>query len=571
MLVSILAWLWVYLLLVIESALVLLSIKIAFDFPEFGARWFQAVERKLSALALRPAVCILAVAGTAFILRGLFFPIAPIPEPTIHDEFSYLLAADTFASGRLANPTHPMWVYFESMQIDQQPTYASMYPPAQGLALALGQRLGNPFYGVWILGAVMCGAICWMLQGWLPPRWALFGAGIAVIRLATFSYWVNSYMLGAVTATGGALVLGALPRIIRAPRVFQTILFALGIALLANSRPYEGAVLAATAILIILYRLLQRRTASRVLITRVIAPLLLVMVPTIALMAYYNWRVFGNALTLPYQANRAAYASAGVFIWDSPKPAPVYRHKAIADFYTGWELKNFEEARSISGFLKLSLAKMTAAWQFYLGPVLTLPLLILPVTFRDRRTRGLLLICGVFVLALFVEAWFMPHYAAPITAAVIALCVQALRHLRVWRWKDRPVGLALVRMLAAVCVLMLGIRIAIGIFHLPVNLGWPNTWATVWTVPLGREKIVSELESQPGRQLVLVRYGPKHDPFREFVFNAADIDGSRIVWARDMGSDRNRELLDYFKDRQVWRLDGDSDPPRLSPFESGPQ
>jgi len=104
-----------------------------------------------------------------------------------------------------------------------------------------------------------------------------------------------------------------------------------------------------------------------------------------------------------------------------------------------------------------------------------------------------------------------------------------------------------------------------------VNLGWPNTWATVWTVPLGREKIVSELESQPGRQLVLVRYGPKHDPFREFVFNAADIDGSRIVWARDMGSDRNRELLDYFKDRQVWRLDGDSDPPRLSPFESGPQ
>ncbi len=561
---AILVWLWTYLLLAIEALLTLFATKVAFDFPELAARGLDELEKALRRFANRRAVSVIAITALAFLLRGLLFPVEPIPEPGIHDEFSHLLAGDTFAHGRLTNPTHPMWVHFESIHIEHQPSYASMYPPGQGMVLALGERLGNPFYGIWIAAALMCGAICWMLQGWFPPGWALFGAGLAVIRLGTFNGWANSYMPGALPALGGALVLGAMPRILRRPRAWHAVMLGIGIAILLNTRPYEGGVLSAAAVGIVLWRLARQHPGIAIVLRRVVLPLALVMIPTLAFMAYYNWRVFGNPFTLPYQVNRATYAVVGPFLWQSPKAtAPVYRHREMAAYHNGWERRAGENARTLDGFAALCVSKLNSAWRFYLGPVLTLPILILPAIFRDHRIRNLLLVCGIFILALFVEVWYLPHYSAPAAAAVLAICIQALRHVRLWEWKGRPVGRALVRMIPVVCLAMLGIRIGVAAFHLPVNVGWPDTWGTQWSVSLGRARILAELESHPGQHLVLVRYGPHHHPFREYVYNGADIDGSRVVWAREMSPEENRKLIDYFPNRQVWLLDADAEPPRL--------
>src|ERR1700720_27449 len=100
--------------------------------PQMFSGLLDAVERFGRRIAHRRIAAFLIVALLPILLRLCCLVVSPIPAPGIADEFSYLLASDTFAHERLTNPAHPMWIYFETFHVNQLPTYISKYPPAQG-------------------------------------------------------------------------------------------------------------------------------------------------------------------------------------------------------------------------------------------------------------------------------------------------------------------------------------------------------------------------------------------------------------------------------------------------------
>ena len=519
-------WVWLYDLNRIEAGWCVLALLAA------AAGWrLDAVEKIFSRLARRRSLAVLSTGLAALAIRAMILPIEPIPTPLITDEFSHLLVADTLAAGRLANPPHPMWRHFESIHVLEQPTHSSMYFPAQGAMLAIGKVVfGHPWWGVWLSNGLMCAALCWMLQQWLPPGWALFGGAVAVLRFSVFSYWNDSYWGGAVPALGGALVLGAASRIRKRPSFVNGLLFGSGAVVLLYSRPYEGFALCAAAAFVCRRQLFSKAALA-------VAALLAV---GCAGLSYYCYRVTGNPLLLPYQVNQAAYGWPMTLLWYQPRGITT-PHRELRDYYN-WELS--EHTRFLPDS---TIMKGQFLWGFFLGPCLTVPLFFLR---NDRRIRPLLIMGGAVLAAVLLEQTGYPHYFSPATGALLAVTVQGVRHMRQVR-----LGYVFAQFIPPILIATLIVRAVaapIGLHY--ISMAHLLSWCCLEEVRMGRAALREKLEKLPGQHLVIVHYGPKHSFAREWVYNEPDIDASKIVWARDMGPD-NEELKKYFSGRRVWDVE----------------
>ncbi|MEP6960614.1 MAG: hypothetical protein ABI995_00945 [Acidobacteriota bacterium] len=500
---------------------------------------FIAFESWGSRIARRPIHAALFVGLAPILTRLLLLPWFPAPLPRLHDEFSHLLLADTFAHSRLVNPVHPLWQFFESMHILVRPVYTSPYPPAQGAALALGQVItGAPWAGVMFSIGLMCAALYWMLRGWVSPGWALLGATLVAARFGVSSYWMNSFYGGAVPAAAGALVLGAVPRIVRRSHGRDAAILAAGVAILANSRPYEGFAFSIPIACFLAWRL-----RAKLFRRSFVVPLVAVLGVSALTTGYYFYRVTGSPVQMPYEYFRSNYTQTPHFIFQGMRPGPVYLHRQLWNYYAGWEPMAYRAAVSY-GDAHGPIDKAKYYARFYAGPFLAIPLLAALWHWRRKRIRFLAL-TGLWVaIALTVEVWHAAHYAAPVMGLFVLLVVEGLRHLRL-----APAGPWIVR------------AVSLASLFLPVTGGVREGNGQ------SREAIRTQLKAAGGNHLVLVRYAEHHDSGNEWVYNSADIDASPIVWAREMDPQSNRKLLAYFSGRQVWLLQPDRDPQTLLPFD----
>jgi len=514
--------------------------------------------RGLDYVADRPILAVALPGLLSFVgaaAAGLFVHVL---EPTIHDEFSYLLQADTFADGRLSNPSHPMWKHFESFHINQQPTYQSKYPPAQGFFLAIGLRAtGDPIVGVWLSSALAMSAFAWMFRGWLPPRWAAWGSLVVLIRVGITSYWAQAYWGGAVAALGGALVYGAYPRLRAAPNVRDALWLGAGLFVLSNARPFEGLLATLPVAAGLAWHFVRATAAPRaVWLSRVAVPVAVILAIDAAWIATYNKAVTGNATTMPYFVHAQTYARISQWIFGSENVPQPYRHEQMRRYYEEEELPYFErQQRATQLFIEIPWKIVRAADIPYSG-LMALPILFAIPLWRRRRTRFPLLAFLFALGGLSTLTVLLSHYGAPSAAAGFLIVTQGLRHLAACRFRGRRFG-----RVAAIGATVVAVGTSIFILH------YQGTQADSW----GRVRahVQSRMEEVEGNHLVVVQYGPLHICHFEWVYNKADIDASQVVWARDMGEAENRELIAYFlaRGRKIWLMRVDDDGVLPEPVE----
>ena len=513
-------------------------------------------------LARRPLLIPIAAALAVLAVRAALLPIWPFPRPSIYDEFSYLLQADTFAHGRLTNPPHPLWQFFESIYILQQPTYASKYPPGQALFMALGQwLLGHPWFGVWLSCGLLVAALWWALAGWLPARWALLGTLIA-LDLCTFSYWMNSYWGGAVAAIGGALVIGAYPRsrLIREGKFAW--LFGIGAVILLCTRPYEGFLLVAPTAVFLWFKRRQNRAA-------IWLPILFLGGLGIAGNAFYNFRVTGHLFRLPYQEYFAQYESVPPLIVMPLQPTKFFRHYDLQLLDEVWARDQNHKARSLR-LIPMRAADLYQTASIVFGdPLWLLPFIVVcarvaPIEAQPsaRRTDRILLAGAA------IEFIFYPHYAAPFTAVLLILLVQSLRHLRIWavaQFARRQTAREL-RAFSRFVGSLLGVTLASEASRVYAR----RTPDRIQAVNARKGRIEADLVARhPGKHVIFVRYTRPKTPHEEWIYNLADIDAQPVIWAQDMGAE-NATLLRYYAGRTYWMFQPDVDPAASLTFHSEP-
>ncbi|HXB74117.1 MAG TPA: hypothetical protein VNY05_38110 [Candidatus Acidoferrales bacterium] len=523
--------------------------------------------RVFGSVVLRPfqrrkPMALMLVCLAPLVLRVALLPAAPPPIPWIADEFSHLLLADTLAAGRVANPPHPMAAHFETLYVLQQPVYASIYPPGHGFAMAMAQGAGlDPWFGVLAETGIMLLAIAWMLRAWFPSRWVLLGLLIAMVRLGV---WMNSYWGGSLAAAGGALVVGSLTRLTHRVRARDGLVLGLGLTILVNTRPYEAVLLglvAMVALAVIGFH--SSRVAWRDRWRRLLAPIGCSLALGAALTSFYNWRVTGRPLMFPYMVSQQQYGVPQMLAFQAHVPPPVSKpYRDVMDNYW-WQRAEHNKSRQFRTFWEFNYNKLASFWHFYLHPLCSIPLIALPCVLRSRNTR-FLLCAGLFVtLGTALYPFYFPQYSAPVAGILVILSVQGWRYLAAWTRRFRGGGLLIPSAVVAVAGIG-GFLVVLALTLHSSDLGRRSL--TVPSEAVMRKQIEGRFAASGGRHLVVVRYGPNHILHFPVIYNRARIDESPVVWARELGPQRDEELLRYYANRTAWLFEPDKTPPEIEPY-----
>lgn len=306
-----------------------------------------------------------------------------------------------------------------------------------------------------------------------------------------------------------------------------------------------GAILA-----LLVWRKRRSYTLTQFIKPRFAVPLLLISGTGALFDAYYNYRVTGHPLLMPWVAYYKQYHqnTPPLLFLHAGKP-PVYRH---VDIQNTWEEQN-DEFKERKSHPVSNLRNVYRVFVFFCSPLWLFPMALAGLLTSSPRLRAGLIICFFVWFGLWIESFKTPHYIAGSVGLLPLVAIYGLRWLRVLGGTYGPI--LVLTLVVLIC--------AQG--RAPDQ---EESWSTRRRAPAPRTLAATEALKQAGRHLILVRYSPDHvDKSSDCVYNSANIDASTIVWVRDMGESKNRELLNYYTGaRKTWLYEPDADPGKLKPY-----
>jgi hypothetical protein len=260
--------------------------------------------------------------------------------------------------------------------------------------------------------------------------------------------------------------------------------------------------------------------------------------------AFHDHSVTGSFITTPYQLSQQIYGVPQSFFWQTAIVEPAIRPKELRDMYD-WQRQ--QKTSATEHPFRYYRTIFYHAWAFFVSAWYYIPLALLPFLWKER---GVLIAIGMIAMAYLASAaypFFYPHYVAAYASVLFFLIVRGLMLLFEWK----PSGIALGRLLGVFLIagcLVMGLRIVS--FKAVLGRVPPPP-------PKLRQQISERLLRLGGRHVVFVKYGGHHDFQDEWVYNAADVDGSPIVWCRAMGLHDDLEVAQYYAGRNTWLVEVD--------------
>jgi hypothetical protein len=279
--------------------------------------------------------------------------------------------------------------------------------------------------------------------------------------------------------------------------------------------------------------------------------------------------VTGNWLKMPEMLSQEQYGIPAALTF-LPDPVP---HRALTadqeDEYRIQMLFKGAKTETAANYLR-RLRDNAHYYRFFFLPPAYLALPLVFTAIGEWTVAWTLATLAVFALGTNFFPAFQYHYLGGVACLLLLVGIVALRQLA--RFRLPAAGLLAV-MCAAHFVFWYDAHLlessdaVRGLLSQEASMGW---WMSIDQVhPNAHESVRARLADVPGKQLVFVHYyRPRHLFEDEFVYNDADVSGSRIVWARDLGAAENEKLMRYYPDRKVWLLEPEFRLPRLRPYST---